>query len=78
MHTLIDLGIEHVLVDIPSLDKMRDDGRLTDHHLFWNIPAERHALPVNTKISKTITEMIFVPNEVRNGGYLLDLQLPRL
>ncbi len=76
MHTLIDRGIEHVLVDIPSLDKMHDEGRLTDHHLFWNIPAEGHALTPETKIFKTITEMIFVPNEVRDGCYLLDLQLP--
>ena len=76
MHTLIARGIEHVLVDIPSLDKMHDEGRLTNHHLFWNVPAGRHALTTDTKISKTITEMIFVPNKVRDGCYLLDLQVP--
>ena len=76
MHTLIERGIEHVLADIPSLDKMHDEGRLTNHHLFWNVPAKRHALTAETKIFKTITEMIFVPNEVRDGCYLLDLQVP--
>ncbi|MGH8508775.1 MAG: cyclase family protein [Gammaproteobacteria bacterium] len=76
MRALIERGIEHVLVDIPSLDRTHDDGRLTNHHLFWNVPAESHALTAETKMSKTITEMIFVPNEVGDGCYLLDLQLP--
>jgi arylformamidase len=69
-------GIEHLLVDVPSLDKMFDEGRLTNHHRFWNVPEQHQALTTKTQIFKTVTEMIFVPDHIQDGLYLLDLQIP--
>jgi kynurenine formamidase len=69
-------GIEHLLVDVPSLDKMYDEGRLTIHHRFWNVPEQHQALTMETQIFKTVTEMIFVPDHIQDGLYLLDLQIP--
>jgi Predicted metal-dependent hydrolase len=76
MYYLIRRGVEHLLVDFPSLDRMYDEGRLTVHHLFWNVPERQHELSAETHTFKTVTEMIFVPNQVPDGLYLLNLQIP--
>ena len=65
------LGIEHLLVDLPSIDREEDEGQLVCHHAFWNYPndPQRH---------KTITELIFVPDAVKDGRYLLNIQITSL
>ncbi|MCC6371586.1 MAG: cyclase family protein [Bacteroidia bacterium] len=65
---LNELGVEHLLIDMPSIDKESDGGKLEAHHAFWNYPA-------NTQFQKTITEFIYVRNEVEDGTYLLNLQI---
>ena len=76
METLLDWGIEHLLVDFPSVDRMYDDGLLSNHHEFWRIPQESHNLGVDCARHRTISEMVYVPDEVRDGNYLLSLQVP--
>jgi arylformamidase len=62
------LGIRHLLIDQPSVDRELDGGALAFHHAFWNVPnAPNH--------ERTITELIFVPDVVNDGLYLLELQL---
>lgn len=61
-------GILHLLIDMPSIDRESDGGKLEAHHAFWHYP-------INTRLEKTITEMIYVPNEVNDGLYLLNLQI---
>ena len=70
------LGVDHLLVDIPSVDRMHDNGWLTNHHLFWNVPEQSRELPENAWQHKTITEMVFVPTELLDGVYGLSLQIP--
>ncbi len=70
------LGIDHLLVDLPSVDKMHDEGLLTVHHRFWNVPDGTHQLMPDSRIERTITEMIYVLDELPDGRYLLDLQIP--
>ncbi len=70
---VVSLGVQHLLVDSPSLDRLFDDGQLTAHNIFW----ETKQKIFNTKSQhKTITEMIFVPKEIKDGSYLLNLQVP--
>lgn len=64
---LNNLNIEHWLVDLPSVDKEFDNGVLACHHTFWNYPQQ-------PTLQKTITELIFVSNEIKDGLYLLNLQ----
>lgn len=71
-----ELGIEHVLVDFPSLDKMYDEGLLSNHHLFWNVQPKSHSMSENSQKHKTVTEMIFVDDSIIDGLYLLNLQIP--
>lgn len=66
MKRLVEQGVEHLLVDLPSVDKEVDGGRLEAHHAFWGLPDHpRHR--------STITELIYVPQNVSDGLYLLHL-----
>ena len=65
------IGVKHLLLDLPSVDREEDGGVLAAHHAFWDFP--------NTvDRERTITELIQVPADVRDGDYLLELQLPHL
>lgn len=63
-----DNGIVHLLIDLPSVDREMDGGRLSAHHAFWNYPAA-------TRMKSTITELIYVPDKVSDGDYLLNLMI---
>ncbi|ARV16176.1 cyclase family protein [Polaribacter sp. SA4-12] len=65
---LVEKGIKHLLVDLPSVDKEKDGGKLVVHNTFWNT---KGAL----RMDATITEFIFVPNDVEDGEYLLNLMI---
>jgi arylformamidase len=68
MKHIVSLGVKHLLVDMPSVDKEKDGGKVAAHHIFWNYPQEPNT-------TKTITELIYVPNTVLDGSYLLNLQI---
>lgn len=68
---MVDNGIEHLLIDLPSVDKEVDNGVLAGHHQFWLYPDQ-------PRKKSTITEFIFVPNYVLDGLYLLNLQVAAL
>lgn len=63
-----ECGIEHLLIDLPSVDKEKDEGKLLAHKAFWNYPE-------NTSFHASITEMVFVPDEIEDGMYFLNLQI---
>lgn len=71
---LRESGIEHLLIDLPSVDKEKDDGKLVCHKAFWNI-TDVHQLSEDARLGATITEMIFVPSFIKDGKYLLNLQI---
>ncbi len=77
MQLVTRLGVQHLLVDLPSVDRMFDEGRLTSHRLFWEVPPESHEVDPARHSVKTITEMIYVDAAVPDGFYLLNLQIPR-
>ncbi|GGK21617.1 arylformamidase [Yeosuana aromativorans] len=65
---LKEKGIKHLLIDLPSIDKEKDDGNLLAHNAFWNTKGK-------LRLDATITEFIFVPNKVEDGMYVLNLQI---
>lgn len=71
MRHLVQIGIKHLLLDLPSVDRERDEGRLEAHHAFWQYPD-------SPRIGTTITELIFVPDHVADGSYLLNLMITSL
>ena len=72
---LKEIGITHLLVDMPSIDRIFDEGRLSNHRIFWNIEPGAFEISKASFVNKTITELIYVPNEVADGFYLLNLQI---
>lgn len=68
-------GVEHLLVDLPSVDREEDQGGLRAHRIFWQVVAgERVVAPDAVSRRWTITEMIYVPDDVADGLYVLNLQ----
>lgn len=67
-------GIEHLLIDLPSVDKEHDEGKLLAHKAFWNV---KDTLKVNedARFDSTITELIYVPETILDGSYVLNLQI---
>jgi len=65
---LRETGIAHVLIDLPSVDKEKDNGVLAAHKGFWNFDGE-------LRNEATITEFIFVDNAIEDGSYFLNLQV---
>ncbi|MBU6476210.1 MAG: cyclase family protein [Alphaproteobacteria bacterium] len=61
MKQIVRLGVKHLLVDLPSVDRM-DDAEMANHRIFW-------------RRGVTITELVYVPARVKDGAYLLNLQV---
>ena len=67
-------GIKHLLIDLPSVDKEHDEGKLLAHKAFWNV-TDVENLNAEARLDATITEMIFVSDEILDGSYFLNLQI---
>jgi len=65
---LNQIGIKHLLIDLPSVDRENDFGRLEAHKVFWNYP-------FSPETDKTITELIYVPNNILDGRYIINIQI---
>ncbi|PCJ14382.1 MAG: hypothetical protein COB04_15340 [Gammaproteobacteria bacterium] len=83
MSYLSRLKITHLLVDLPSLDRMYDEGLLSNHHCWWNIPQRKNSGLVSTAnadalLHRTVTELIYVDETILDGIFLLNLQVPSI
>lgn len=64
-------GVCHLLLDLPSVDREEDGGALQAHKAFWGLPDQ-------PRPEATITELIYVPEAVADGKYMLNLQMAAL
>ena len=72
---LVSRGVEHLVVDLPSIDRAHDEGRLTAHRVFFGLPRGATAA---TRPQATVTELARIPSEVPDGPYLLEIQVPAI
>jgi len=63
------------IVDVPSIDRLFDEGKLTNHRIFWKVKQGSFETNAATRVTSTITELVYVPDEVADGEYLLNLQI---
>ncbi len=63
-----EAGVKHLLIDLPSVDREVDGGLMLSHRAFWNYPE-------NPVMDATITELIYVKNDIADGSYLIEIQL---
>jgi arylformamidase len=75
---LVERGIEHLVVDLPSIDRSHDAGRLTAHRIFFGLPPGSTALAQATRVRATVTELAYIADTVPDGPYLLEIQVPAL
>ena len=75
---LVSRGILHLIVDVPSLDRTHDEGRLTAHRIFFGLPPGSTQLRAAARVDATVTEFAFIPDELPDGPYLLGIQVPAL
>lgn len=79
-------GWQHLLLDLPSVDRESDGGLLAGHKAWWRYPgSERNASGASAPIADapkapvrrnaTITEMIVVPDGLPQGWYAINLQI---
>ena len=61
-------NISHLLLDAPSVDREDDGGKLLAHHAFWDYPQK-------PRTNATITELIYVDDSIKDGIYLLNIQI---
>lgn len=76
MDYIAELKVKHLLIDIPSVDRTFDEGKLSTHHIYWNVEQGSHEVSRENHSLKTITEMVYIPEEVKDGKYLLNIQIP--
>jgi arylformamidase len=65
---LVTNGCRHLILDLPSIDREEDGGKLLGHKTFWNYPEA-------PRMDCTVTELAFIPQEAEDGLYLLNLQV---
>jgi len=65
---LREKGVKHLLIDLPSVDREKDEGKLLAHNAFWNTKGK-------IRFDATITEFIFVANTIKDGTYFLNIQI---
>jgi hypothetical protein len=73
---LAGMGVDHLVLDVPSADRADDHGRLTAHRVFFGLPAGSRRAQDATRAHASITELAYVAPTIRDGWYLLDLQIP--
>ncbi len=67
---------EHLLTDLPSVDRSHDEGRLAAHRIFWGMDVDSRDYESARFPDRTITEMIYAGDDIADGFYLLNLQVP--
>lgn len=75
MRFINESEINHLLVDLPSIDRIFDEGKLSNHRIFWNVAPGAFEVSAESFINRTITELIYVPDAIEDGEYLLNLQI---
>ncbi|HEY3808499.1 MAG TPA: cyclase family protein [Steroidobacteraceae bacterium] len=75
---LVERGIEHLVLDVPSADRSSDGGVLSAHRIFFGLPPGSSRLEQATRRGATITELAYVDDTIADGWYLLSLQVPAI
>jgi len=73
MKKLSERALMHLLLDTPSADQPESQ-ELENHAMWWGLYA-RETPGVPNAAARSITEMIYVPDDITDNDYWLDLQL---
>lgn len=71
LEMLKQAGFKHLVCDLPSVDKESDEGRMAAHKHWFIVDG---AVPAD----RTITELVYISNDVPDGEYMLGIQAPAI
>lgn len=74
MEFISDLNLDNLIVDLPSIDKANDEGKLSNHRIWWGLEPQEKKLNGNPKNLRTITEFAYIESHVKDDIYILNLQ----
>ena len=72
---IVERGIEHLVLELPSVDRGDDGGRLAGHRVLFGLPAHSTRLADAARPRATVTELASVPPECADGPCAVQLQL---
>lgn len=75
MGSIVAGGVQHFIVDLPSIDRAEDGGRLTAHRIFFGLPPGSADASRAQRAQATVTELAYVDDEIPDGWYVLNLQV---
>jgi kynurenine formamidase len=75
---LVEKRIEHLVLDVPSVDRTHDEGHLVGHRIFFGLPPGSRARGDAARSRATVTELAFIPDEVPDGLCILALAVPAI
>jgi len=75
---LVERGIEHLVLDVPSADRASDGGLMTAHREFFGLAPGESARSAVLRPHCTITEFAYITDDIADGAYLLGLQCASL
>ncbi len=68
MKMIVAAGVSHLIVDLPSVDPEWDGGAMASHYAYWQYPED-------PRMDASITEFVFVRDDIQDGKYLLKLNI---
>ncbi|HTE41913.1 MAG TPA: cyclase family protein [Steroidobacteraceae bacterium] len=72
---LVERRVDHLVLDLPSIDRAHDGGHLAAHRIFWGLPPGATDAKLARRSHATITELAFIDDSIADGEYLLNLQV---
>ena len=76
MTYLRERGVQHLLIDSPSVDRLDDGGELLSHRAYWGVERGDDVITPSARVDATITEMINAPETLLDGHYLISIGAP--
>ena len=68
MKKIVEAGIVHLIIDLPSVDPEWDGGAMASHYIYWQYPED-------PRMNASITEFAFIRDDIQDGKYLLKLNI---
>lgn len=75
MRWLVEQGIQHLLVEAASVDRLEDDGQLLNHRIFWQVATGEKTIGIDSRRGASITELIERPASTPDGDYAMILSV---
>jgi len=73
---LVARGIEHLIIDLPSIDRAHDEGLLSAHRVLFGLPTGSTDYAAAMRPQATVTELAYIDSAIADGPCAVQLQVP--